>query len=278
MLTIKAPAKINLTFEVLRRLPDGFHEVRSVLQAIDLCDTLYIEAGSGVSFACDLPDWSSEKSLVSRVIKLLSENEAKGAAIKIEKRIPLLAGLGGDSSDAAALLKGLNDFWQLRLTEAKLYAMAAQLGSDVAFFLKGGTALAEGRGEVITPLPSLSKMWLVLVMPDIPVVEGKTARMYGALKNSSFSNGDVTAQMVETLKMGKAIGSESLHNAFENVALDVYPRLTRYISGFIRSSIPAHLAGAGPTLFAVFPEKAEAEDFLKICQSHRVTACIAATI
>src|SRR4030042_4008742 len=107
MVKIKAPAKINLTLEVRGRRPDGYHEISSVIQAIDLYDTLYIEAGRGFTFECDLPGWSSENSLVNRVLDLLPIDTKAGAAIKLEKRIPLLSGLGGDRSDAADLLQGL---------------------------------------------------------------------------------------------------------------------------------------------------------------------------
>jgi 4-diphosphocytidyl-2-C-methyl-D-erythritol kinase len=278
MLTVKAPAKVNLTLEVLRKRNDGFHEIRSVLQTIDLSDTLYIQAGRGISLRSDIPGWSAEKSLLNRVLKLLSAGSDRGVDIKLEKRIPLLSGLGGDSSDAAALLKGLNQLWSLNFSDKKLHELATQLGSDVVFFLKGGTALAEGRGEKLTPLPPPPKLWLVLVVPDVTVEPGKTAKMYAALKPSSYTDGAITGQLIEVLKKGKTIGSELLYNTFEDIALDVYPGLSYYISGFIRSGIPAHLAGAGPVLFAVFSEKARAEDFNKICQNHRAKAYIAETI
>jgi 4-diphosphocytidyl-2-C-methyl-D-erythritol kinase len=278
MITIKAPAKINLILEVLGKRTDGFHEIRSVLQTIDLYDTLYIEAGRGFSFECDIPDWSAEKSLVSRVLSLLPAISGRGVDIKLEKHIPMMSGLGGDSSDAAALLKGLNDCCGLNISDEKLHELATQLGADVAFFLRGGTALASGKGEMITPLPPLLKMWLVLVMPDVPVAQGKTTRMYAALKPSSYSDGAITGQLVEALKKGKTIGSELLYNSFEDIAQDMYPGLSYYISGFIRSGIPAHLAGAGPALFAVFSDKAQAEDFYKICQDQHVTAHIAESI
>ncbi|MHB8104470.1 MAG: 4-(cytidine 5'-diphospho)-2-C-methyl-D-erythritol kinase [Dehalococcoidales bacterium] len=278
MLSLKAPAKINLTLEVLRKRPDGFHEIRSVLQTIDLCDTLHIQAGSGLSIQASIQDWKAEKSLVNRVLSLFPASLSRGVDIKIEKRIPLLSGLGGDSSDAAALLKGLNDLWQLKLSPEKLLEMASQLGSDVAFFLQGGTALAEGRGEILTPLPPPKKMWLVLVVPDIPVAPGKTAKMYAALKPSHFTDGAITAKLAETLKKGGAIGSELLFNVFEDIAFDMYPKLSYYISGLIRLGIPVHLAGSGPTLFAVCQDKTQAEELCVKCKEHKATAYMVATL
>ncbi len=156
MLTVLAPAKLNLTLEVLAKRQDGFHEIRSVIQAINLCDSFSFQSGDNIEFKCDLPDWIAEESLVSRAAGLLREATgcSKGATIEVSKRIPLLSGLGGDSSGAAAVLRGLNQFWGLGLSHEELLKMAWQLGSDVAFFLYGGTALVEGRGEIVTPLPS----------------------------------------------------------------------------------------------------------------------------
>ena len=276
MLTVKAPAKINLTLEVLGKRPDGYHEIRSVVQAVDLCDTLHFSEARGISFTCDLPGWSAEKSLVSKAAELL--RGGKGAAVTIEKRIPLLSGLGGDSSDAAAVLRGLNDLWRLALSDEKLLALAAQLGSDVPFFIRGGTALASGRGEIIEPLPSLPETRVVLVVPDIPVEPGKTARMYSALKPAHFTDGSMTQKLVNELKRGKPIDSASLVNVFEDVAADVHPGLSYYISGCIRSGVPVHLAGSGPALFAIRHDMSYAAEFRKTVEEHHARAYIVETL
>ena len=117
MLTISAPAKLNLTLEVLAKRRDGFHEVRSVMQTINLCDSFSFQSGENIEFKCDMPGWIAEESLVSRAAGLLQEATgcSKGATITVSKRIPLLSGLGGDSSDAAATLRGLNQLWGLGL-------------------------------------------------------------------------------------------------------------------------------------------------------------------
>jgi 4-diphosphocytidyl-2-C-methyl-D-erythritol kinase len=278
MLTIKAPAKINLTLEVLGKRPDGFHEVRSVLQTIGLYDTLQIEKGQGFTFKCSLPGWSAEKSLVSEVSSLLPKDFKGGASVKIEKNIPLMIGLGGDSSDAAALFKGLNDLYELNISDDNLQKMANELGSDVAFFLQGGTAFAEGRGEKLTSLPPLKKKWIILAIPDVTVEPDKTTRMYAALQSSSYSDGGKTKQLVEVIKKSETIDSGLLCNAFEDIVLDMYPGLSYYISGFIRSGVSAHITGAGPALFTIFDEKAQAENFYKICQDRRVTVHLVATV
>jgi len=281
MVKVTAPAKINLTLEVLKKRPDGFHEIRSVLQTIDLYDELLIEKGQGVSFRCDLPEWSAEKSMVNKVVSLLKEATGctKGAAIKIVKRIPLVSGLGGDSSDAAALLRGLNEFWSLKLTEEKLTDLAAKVGSDVGFFLKGGTALVTGRGEIIKPLPSIDRMWLVLVMPDVPVEVGKTGRMYTSLKPAHFTSGDITQKLVNDLNKGKLFKPSMLFNTFENIAFNDFNIRRLYIDPLIKmGALHVHLAGSGPALFTMFPDKARAEDIYTKCRNQGMKAYLAQTL
>jgi 4-diphosphocytidyl-2-C-methyl-D-erythritol kinase len=281
MLTVKAPAKINLTLEVLRKRPDGFHEIRSVLQAIDLYDTLHIEAGKGISFRCDMEGWSAKISLLSKAARLLQKVTGckQGAAISLEKRIPLLSGLGGDSSDAAALLMGLDDFWGLNLSNEKLQELAARLGSDVAFFLRGGTALAEGRGEIISPLPPLKKLWVLLIFPDIKVGPGKTAKMYAALKPPHFTDGSMTDRLTAAIKEGKMLDSSLLFNVFKNISFHVYSGLLTCNVRLIKVGVcDIHLAGSGPTLFTIFNDEVQAADFYKRCKEQGMKVYLAATL
>ncbi len=281
MITIKAPAKINLTLEVLKKLPDGFHEIRSILQTIDLYDTFYIQGGWGISFQCDMQGWSAEKSLVSRTVTLVREETGfkGGVEIKIEKRIPLMSGLGGDSSDAAALLRGLNDLWGLGLSDERLAGMAAKIGSDVPFFLHGGTALATGKGEKITPLPSIAPMWLVLVIPELPVETGKTGRMYASLKPAHFTNGDITTKVVDALRQSKPFKPAMLFNTFENIAFADFNIRRIYVEHLIKmGALHVHLAGSGPAMFTMFRDKARAEDIYQKCLNQRMKAFLAKTI
>jgi len=281
MVTITAPAKINLTLEVLHKRPDGFHEIRSILQTIDLRDTLLLEAGQGISFQCDTPGWSAEKSLVSRAISLLREATgcALGVEIKIEKCIPLSYGLGGDSSDAAALLRGLNELWRLNLMQEKLAGLASKLGSDVAFFLHGGTALAEGRGEKITPLPPLARMWVVLILPDLPVEPGKTGKMYARLKPAHFTNGSYTEKLVETLHKGEKFSLSMMFNTFENVAFDDYNMHKVYVEHIVKlGASHVHLAGSGQALFTMFQDKENAGELYTRCKNQGMKVYMVGTI
>jgi len=269
MLTVLAPAKINLTLEVLGKRSDGFHEIRSVLQTINLCDSLHFRLSQQVAFRSDLPDWSAEESLVSRAASLLREATGcpKGATIEVAKRIPLVSGLGGDSSDAAATLRGLNKLWELGLPQEKLLDLAAQLGSDVAFFIWGGTALVEGRGEVVTPLPPLPHMWVVLVVPDVPRLPGKTAQLYASLKPSHFTDGHITRRLAEILMARRDFKPSMLFNTFENVAFGDFNIKRVYVEHLIKLGAPhIHLAGSGPALFTMLKDKAQAEDLYTRCK------------
>ena len=255
MSMFETPAKINLTLEVLRKRSDGYHEIRSVLQAVSLCDRLTFEAADKVSFQCDNPSWSMGKSLVVRAAEVLKAAMpgAAGATIDITKRIPLSSGLGGDSSDAAAALSGLNQLWQLGIPPGELVRMAATLGSDVPFFLSGGTAMAQGRGEFISPLPAMPHAWVVILVPQVERPEFKTGALYASLNPEAFTDGARTDALVARLSRGEAVRPEDLYNVFENVAFDTFAGLDSYRDEFRAAAGEAvHLAGAGPALYALF--------------------------
>jgi len=279
MLTVLAPAKLNLTLEVLAKRPDGYHEIRSVIQTINLCDRLHFQASPKVTFKSNTPDWSPEKSLVSKAAGLLQETTGctKGATIEVSNHIPLVSGLGGDSSDAAATLLGLNELWGLGLSPAKLLELATQLGSDVAFFFYGGTALVEGRGELVTPLPPLPHRWVVLVVPDVPRLPEKTGQLYASLKTSHYTDGQITQKLVDELREGKE--PSTLFNTFENVAFTRFSKLKVYRDHIRKIGAPnVHLAGSGPTLFTLLKDKSQAEDLYTRCQQQGMETYLVGTL
>jgi len=281
MLTVLAPAKLNLTLEVLGRRPDGFHEICSVIQAINLCDTFRFQLGKGIEFKCDEPGWIPEESLVSRAASLLQQTTGctKGAIIEVSKQVPLVSGLGGDSSDAAAVLRGLNQLWGLGLSQGELAGLASQLGSDVAFFLYGGVALAEGRGEKIAPLPPFPHMWVILVVPPVPQLLRKTEQLYASLKPSHYTDGQITNRLVEELKAGRGFEPSHLFNTFENVAFTRFAKLKVYRDHIVKmGAIRVHLAGSGPTLFTLMKDKAEAEDLHTRLQGQEMEAYLVDTL
>jgi len=284
MLTILAPAKVNLTLEVLAKRSDGFHEIRSVIQTINLCDSLRFRLSEAIELKSSVSSWVPEESLVSKAIGLLRQATGcgKGAAIEVTKRIPSVSGLGGDSSDAAAILRGLNRLWGLGLSLEELVKLAWQLGSDVAFFFYGGMALLEGRGERVTPLPPLPHMWVVLMMPPVPKFQRKTERLYASVKPNRYTEGQITDSLV-TLLTGRSLKGErsisNVFNVFDNVALESFPGLESYWQQFLKAGAEeVHLAGSGPALFTLVKDRAQAEKINRNLQQQGLESYLTETL
>jgi len=267
MLKVLAPAKINLTLEVLSKRPDGYHEVRTIIHAIDLCDVLELETASDIQVRAEMVGLATENNLVYQAARLLKEFSAypRGACLKLTKRIPAAAGLGGGSSDAAAALRGLNKLWRLGLSIKELLPLAAKLGSDVPFFVYGGVALAEGRGEKVTPLRKGIKAWVVLLDPGLPQLPDKTRQLYTSLSQSNFTRGEFTAKMADALAQGHVLNAALVFNVFETVAFEVFRTLSDYRERFLAAGADwVHLAGSGPTLYTLIEDGQKAE---RLCQS-----------
>lgn len=262
--TYYAYAKINLSLEILNRRPDGFHEIATVMQTVGLFDTLQIGPSEDLLFDCNQPDLVTEDNLVWRAaLKLLEVCPAghdRGANIYLEKVIPAAAGLAGGSSDAATTLLALNQLWNLNLTEEELLEIAAELGSDVPFFIRGGTALAEGRGELLTQLPPLPRSWLVLLYPPLPMPANKTRELYRMLDRQDFSPGVVTRTLVNTLKQGEPLPHSLLFNGFERVVYERFPQLDYFRQAMVEAGADyVRVSGSGPTLYSLLSDEAEAQ-------------------
>jgi 4-diphosphocytidyl-2-C-methyl-D-erythritol kinase len=254
--TTIAPAKINWTLEVLGKRADGFHEVRTILQTIELHDEVSVESSDRVAVSYAGRSAPRDDS-VRRAADSFAAGSGLGATISVTKQIPGSAGLGGGSSDAAATLRSLAAVWGINEKD-RLPDYARALGSDVTFFLTGGTALAKGRGEVVTPLPDVSETWMLLVVPPISIT-GKTRRMYSSLRPSDFSDGSNTMQVAERIREGKPIGDDLMCNAFERAAFEAFEGLEKYREWMMAAGARrVHLAGAGPSLFALASGEAEA--------------------
>jgi 4-diphosphocytidyl-2-C-methyl-D-erythritol kinase len=247
-----APAKINLILEVLRKRPDGFHDISSVVQTLSFCDKIKITPAPKLEVRCNLPEWSLNKSLVNKAINLLKNSTGgyQGALIEIEKHIPLSSGMGGDSSDAAAVLRGLSLHWNLKLALRDLIAYATQLGSDVPLFLYGGTLLLEGKGEKIRPVKPLPHMTAVLLVPPVTRPENKTQQMYAQLSVRNYTSGRNSLDFINMLEGKSATPGLKLYNVFDEVALRFFPGLKEYKQKFVEAgAADVHLSGSGPTLF-----------------------------
>ena len=249
---VQAFAKLNLTLEVLGRRQDGYHQVRTILQTIDLADLLEISPASSLRVECDDRSIQGDANLVWQAAQALAEagNRQPGAHIYIQKHIPVGMGLGGGSSDAAAALLSLNQLWGLGLSIHELSQVAAGLGSDVAFFLRGGTALGEGRGEIIEPLRPLPSLPVTLICPE-STIPNKTSRMYSLLSPAHYSDGGVTRRMVQAL-VGGGFAPDLMYNVFEAVAWQAFPDSSWLYQGSGGPTIERlHLCGAGPAWFTL---------------------------
>ena len=226
--SIKAPAKINLSLDVLHKREDGYHEVEMIMTTIDLADRLHLTLlpEKKIHIECSasfVP--TDERNLAFQAAKMMQERYEvnQGVSIYIDKHIPVAAGLAGGSSDAAATIKGLNQLWNLGLSLEEMVHLGTELGSDIAFCLYGGTALATGRGEKITPLPSLPPCWVILAKPAIGV---STGNIYQRLNLSKIEEHPDVEAMKKALEEGdfKQITAH-LGNVLETVTLKEYPQV-----------------------------------------------------
>ncbi|MCL5987247.1 MAG: 4-(cytidine 5'-diphospho)-2-C-methyl-D-erythritol kinase [Actinobacteria bacterium] len=260
-----APAKINLTLEILGKRNDGYHNLASVMQTIDICDVLNFWENNWIQVAPDyngLPKFDSFlntnsnyifDNLVFRAAELLKRETSYpgGAVIQLKKAIPSAAGLGGGSSDAAATLRGLNRLWGLGLSNEQLADVGAKLGSDVPFFVYGGTCIVEGRGEKVRPISPLSLKWVVLLIPPINI-EHKTATLYSHVTRENYSSGDKSYSFIDYLNGNHQLFLSLLCNVFEEVYPKLFDDYDSYIDGFRRAgAAPVHLAGSGPALYYI---------------------------
>jgi 4-diphosphocytidyl-2-C-methyl-D-erythritol kinase len=268
MLEKLAPAKINLVLEVLGRRNDGYHEIKSIMQTVNICDRIYFESHNSLLLKTALSTVPEEKNLVYRAAMLLKETTLfkDGARITLEKLIPDGAGLGGGSSDAATTLISLNELWGLNLGINQLSRMAEKLGSDVPFFIQGGTALIEGRGEKVISLNWSDKLWYIVSIPEVKIID-KTKKMYSLLTDKDFSVGEHLSPVLGAINAGQQVQSSMFYNVFDSVGLKSFPEISQHWDAFIKAGISyPHLSGSGPAVFSAFTDEVEAK---KACSSIR---------
>lgn len=285
-ITLPSFAKINWTLEVLGKRPDGYHELRTLLQTVDLADTLHFRRSeAGIVLTCDHPGVPlGEANLVHRAASLLREavGVEDGVRIEIEKRIPMAGGLGGGSSNAAVTLLALQSLWQVALPPRDLFRLASRLGADVPFFLLGGTALGVGRGDEVYPMPELSTNLLLLVNVGLPV---PTPEVYRALPPELTTPGPISMMPLsfevayvsrrtvsEDSQNGGAQSSGSriahwLHNDLERAVYPRFPLLREVKESLLNcGAVGALLSGSGSSLFAVFDNIPAREEAIRFCQ------------
>jgi 4-diphosphocytidyl-2-C-methyl-D-erythritol kinase len=267
-----SPCKVNLLLNILGRRPDGFHELETVMQPVALHDEISFErSGAGVKLTCSSPALPVDgQNLVHRAATAFLEAAgiSEGVRIHLEKRIPLAAGLGGGSGNAATTLTGLNELFGGPLGREQLQSLAAKLGSDVPFFLQSGPALATGRGENITPLapfPALRGLVLVLVHPGFGISTAwayKNLARFPAALNGRPGRAHELAGLLEGAD--PAAAAAGFYNSLEAPALEKFPVLALFQEFFrANGAVGALMSGSGSTTFALAPSEAVAEQMVE---------------
>ncbi len=254
---INSQAKVNLSLDVCGVREDGYHTVRMLMQKCNLCDSIYVEkAECGIELSCNLHFLpTDERNIAYKAAKLFFEETGivGGVEIKIEKRIPVSAGLAGGSGNAAAVLQGLNMVYDAGLSDEKLEEMGLKLGADVPYCLRGGTALAEGIGEQLTTLPSLPKTAIVIVKPKISV---STAEIYKAIDSEEILVRPDTEGMIACLERGDVRAlAEKMHNVMEAVTQKMHPEIAQIRQSLLADgALGAIMSGSGPSVFGLFED------------------------
>lgn len=265
---LKARAKINLGLDVVRKREDGYHEVRMIMQMINLYDKITMRriTESEIRVTTNLPYLPvNEDNLVYRAAKLLMDEfqVTEGAEIELQKYIPVAAGMAGGSSDAAAVMVGINRIFHLGLTKKQLMERGVKVGADVPFCIMRGTALAEGIGEVLTPLPAMPHCSLVIAKPKIHV---STKFVYGNLKaNELKEHPDIDGQ-VQALREGSLEQLVAkMGNVLETVTVPAYPVIDEIKKTMLKNdAMGAMMSGSGPTVFGVFEREERAQEVCRL--------------
>ncbi|MCM1299293.1 MAG: 4-(cytidine 5'-diphospho)-2-C-methyl-D-erythritol kinase [Firmicutes bacterium] len=279
--TVPAYAKINLFLDIVGVLPNGYHSINTIMQQIDLCDTVTVSFEEArerrIEVYCDDPEIPcDERNIAFKAAELFMKRAGVSgrAVIRIEKHIPIMAGLGGSSTDGGAVLKSLNAVQEKRLTRDRLEELGAELGADVPFCLRGGTALCEGIGERMTDIPTTEQCSIILVKPDFSCNTAEAYKLYDKAPVRSLRKPEKT---VSALKIGdtRAVG-KGLYNVFEELYGD--PRIKRIKEELISlGALGASLSGSGSAVFGIFADESAAVGasgrlsypFVRVCRGIR---------
>jgi 4-diphosphocytidyl-2-C-methyl-D-erythritol kinase len=254
---LKAPAKVNYRLDVLRRRPDGYHDLRMIMQRIDLCDDIVINLDDqpGIRVSCSqkgVPDGPGNIAWKAADALLGLSGAQVGIDISITKNIPVAAGLGGGSSDAAAVLMGVNELLDLRLNDDRLMKIGVKLGADVPFFIFKRCALAEGIGECLTPITEIPVAWLVLVNPNVHV---STAWVYNNLQLTTDRVTNIIPLFYGSVNDICAV----LSNDLESVTVNSFPVIGEIKERLLAAgACGALMSGSGPTVFGLFEDEERA--------------------
>lgn len=261
-ITKKAYAKVNLGLDVIGRREDGYHEVRMIMQTVDICDVLTFtrQERPGIVVTTDKEELPGDESnLIYKAARLVTEtcSVREGIKIELQKKIPMAAGMAGGSTDAAAVFHGMNEMFGLGMDEDEMCALGVKIGADIPYCIKGGTALAEGIGEILTKLPDAPACVVLVAKPDIDV---STKYVYENLHAESLEYHPDIDGMRAAIEEGDLRGmAERMGNVLETVTVNAYP-VIREIKEVMKKSGAwnALMSGSGPTVFGIFGEEEKA--------------------
>lgn len=255
-LKVKGRAKINLSLDVIKKRLDGYHEVKMIMQQVDLYDEIIlreIDSNIVLETNCEFIP-IDDNNIAFKAAEIIKERYHidKGIYIYIQKNIPVGAGLAGGSTNAAAVLKGLNKLWHLNISEDELMKIGKEIGADVPFCIKGGAALAEGIGEKLTSIKGLDS-WIVLCKPTISV---STQSVYKNLKADELTKHPNTDEILEALKENKVrVVAANLCNVLETVTLDMHPVVKEIKKKMLEyGTLGTLMSGSGPTVFGIYKD------------------------
>ncbi|MBR3704955.1 MAG: 4-(cytidine 5'-diphospho)-2-C-methyl-D-erythritol kinase [Oscillospiraceae bacterium] len=260
-----AYAKLNLTLDILGKREDGYHEMSMVMQSIDLTDTISVSTqdSPGLTLTCNVPYLPcNESNIAAKAVRRFFEHlgkDAPGLAIHIDKRIPTCAGMAGGSSDGAAVLRVLRKLYAPDMLDAQLESIGALVGSDVPYCVRGTTALALGRGEILTDLPALPDCFFVICKPSFPI---STPELFAQVRTKKLRCHPDTKGMIRALESGDL---EAIAHRVYNVFEDVLPRKYAQVFEIKRKlldlgAMTASMTGSGPTVFGIFSDETQAKN------------------
>ena len=268
-IVIKAMAKVNLGLDVLRRRENGYHDVKMVMQTVNLYDTLTLsKIDEGIVITTNTGELPlNEDNLIYKAAKLLLEyvDKKAGVSIHLDKRIPIAAGMAGGSTDAASTLLGINELYNLDLTKEELAEVGVKIGADVPYCIYGGTYLSEGIGEVLTKLPDAPDCYVVIAKPGIGV---STKYVYENLHIETVEKHPDIDGMIDAIKTGSLDGvTEKMENVLETVTIKRYPEIETMKKCLLENGAEnALMSGSGPTVFGIFKEEKIAKQALSKLQ------------
>ncbi|MBS5620619.1 4-(cytidine 5'-diphospho)-2-C-methyl-D-erythritol kinase [Eubacterium sp.] len=274
-LQLKAYGKINLGLDVIRKRPDGYHDLDMIMQMVDVYDDVIIEkkAGEEIVVKADAAVLSNGKdNLAYMAAKMLFDEFGikSGVEITIHKRIPIAGGMAGGSSDCATTLIGINEMFNLGLSKQQLMERGVKLGADVPYCVLGGTAIARGIGEVLTPLPTPPQCHVIIAKPPISV---STAYVYGHIRPDEITKRPDIEQMTLAIKeqdLNKL--SDLLYNVMEEVTVSEYPVIEKIKSIMLENgALNSIMSGSGPTVFGLFDDREKAQAAMKALDSKELT-------